>query len=89
MDRAADIGAAFDKLDRLLEAAQDAGPSIALLMAAGEAQGITEATMFRRLGINGTVLRWCEKLGPDAAADRDEVVDVGQVVLDWARRSAS
>ena len=84
-----DIGAAFAQLDRLLEVAQEAGPSIALLMAAGEAQGITEATMFRRLGINGTVLRWCEKLGPDAAADRDELIDVGQLLIDWARRSAS
>ena len=27
-----DIGAAFDKLDRLLEVAQEAGPSIALLL---------------------------------------------------------
>jgi hypothetical protein len=89
MDRAADIGAAFDALDRLLEVAQEAGPSIALLMAAGEAQGITEATMFRRLGINGTVLRWSVKLAPDAAADRSELVDVGQLLIDWARRSAS
>jgi hypothetical protein len=84
-----DIGAAFAQLDRLLEVAQEAGPSIALLMAAGEAQGITEATMFRRLGINGTVLRWCEKLGPDAAADRSELVDVGELLIEWARRSAS
>jgi hypothetical protein len=35
-----DIGAAFDKLDRLLAAAQDAGPSIALLMEAGRQQGV-------------------------------------------------
>jgi hypothetical protein len=84
-----DIGAAFDKLDRLLEVAQEAGPSIALLMAAGEAQGITEATMFRRLGINGTIVRWALRLGPDATADRDELIDVGQLLIDWARRSAS
>ena len=81
-----DIGAAFDKLDRLLEAAQEAGPSIALLLAAGEAQGITEATMFRRLGINGTIVRWSVKLSPDATADRSELVDVGALLLAWARR---
>ena len=81
-----DIGAAFDKLDRLLESAQEAGPSIALLLAAGEAQGITEATMFRRLGINGTIVRWSVKLSPDATADRSELVDVGALLLAWARR---
>jgi hypothetical protein len=81
-----DLGAAFDKLDRLLEVAQEAGPSIALLMEAGRQQGITEATMFRRLGINGTIVRWALRLGPDATADRDELTDVGQVVLDWARQ---
>ena len=86
MDRAADIGAAFDKLDRLLEAAQEAGPSIALLLEAGRQQDITEATMFRRLGINGTVLRWSVKLSPDATADRSELVDAGELLLAWARQ---
>ena len=81
-----DLGAAFDKLDQLLAVAQEAGPSIALLMEAGRQQGITEATMFRRLGINGTIVRWSQKLAPDATADRDELTDVGQVVLDWARQ---
>jgi hypothetical protein len=84
-----DVAAAFAQLDRLLEVAQEAGPSIALLMEAGHQQGITEATMFRRLGINGTIVRWSVKLAPDAAADRSELIDVGQVVLDWALRSAS
>ena len=68
-----DIGAAFDKLDRLLEAAQEAGPSIALLLAAGEAQGIT-------------IARWALRLGPDTTADRDELTDVGALLIDWARR---
>ena len=88
MDKAADIGAAFDTLDRLLEVAQEAGPSIALLLAAGEAQGITEATMFRRLGINGTIVRWSVKLSADAAADRDELelIDAGALLIEWARR---
>ena len=81
-----DLGAAFDKLDRLLEVAQEAGPSIALLMEAGRQQGITEATMFRRLGINGTIVRWALRLGPDATADRDELTDVGELLIEWARQ---
>ena len=81
-----DIGAAFDKLDRLLEAAQEAGPSIALLLEAGRQQDITEATMFRRLGINGTIVRGSVKLAPDATADRSELVDVGALLIEWARR---
>ena len=83
-----DLGAAFDKLDQLLAVAQEAGPSIALLMEAGRQQGITEATMFRRLGINGTIVRWALRLGPDATADRDELTDVGELLIDWARSSA-
>ena len=35
-----DVGAAFDKLDQLLAAAHDAGPSIALLMELGRQQGL-------------------------------------------------
>ena len=86
MDKAADIGAAFDKLDQLLAVAHEAGPSIALLLEAGRQQEITEMTMFRRLGINGTIVRWALRLGPDAAADRDELTDVGELLLAWARR---
>ena len=81
-----DIGAAFDKLDRLLEAAQEAGPSIALLMELGRQQGIADQTLQKYLRLNTTVLRWCVNLSPDATADRDELTDVGQVVLDWARQ---
>ena len=84
-----DIAEAFARLDALLVAAEAAGPAMELLLAVGADQGITEMTMFRRLGINATIIRWAQKLGPDAAADRSELVDVGQVVLDWARRSAS
>ena len=86
MDRAADIGTAFAKLDQLLAVAQEAGPSVALLLEAGRQQDITEATMFRRLGINGTIVRWSVKLSPDATADRSELVDVGALLLAWARR---
>jgi len=81
-----DLAEAFARLDALLAAAEAAGPAMELLLAAGADQGITEMTMFRRLGINATIIRWAQKLGPDAAADRSELVDVGQVVLDWARR---
>jgi tRNA A37 threonylcarbamoyltransferase TsaD len=83
-----DIGAAFDKLDRLLEVAQDAGPSIALLMEAGRQQGLGDQTVQKYLKLNTTVLRWCLKLSPDATADRSsaELVDVGALLIEWARR---
>ena len=81
-----DLAEAFARLDELLAAAEAAGPAMELLLATGADQGITEMTMFRRLGINATVLRWSQKLAPDATADRDELTDVGQVVLDWARQ---
>jgi hypothetical protein len=89
MDRPHDIAEAFNRLDALLVAAEAAGPAMDLLLAVGADQGITEMTMFRRLGINATIIRWAQKLGPDAAADRSELVDVGQLLIDWARRSAS
>jgi hypothetical protein len=86
MDNPHDLAEAFARLDALLAAAEAAGPAMELLLATGEAQGITEMTMFRRLGINATVLRWCVKLAPDATADRDELTDVGALLIDWARR---
>ena len=81
-----DIGAAFDKLDRLLEVAQEAGPSIALLMELGRQQGIADQTLQKHLRLNTTVLRWAQRLGPDTTADRDELVDVGALLIEWARR---
>ena len=86
MDRAADIGAAFDKLDRLLAAAEEAGPSIALLLEAGRQQGVGRQVLHRQLQLNETVARWALKLSTDTTADRDELIDVGQVVIEWARR---
>jgi hypothetical protein len=56
-----DIGAAFDKLDRLLAAAQEAGPSIALLMELGRQQGLGDQTVQKYLRLNTTVLRWALK----------------------------
>ena len=83
-----DLAEAFNRLDALLAAAEAAGPAMELLLATGKAQGITEATMFRRLQINGTVLRWSVKLSTDATADRSELTDVGELLLAWARSSA-
>jgi hypothetical protein len=65
-----DLAEAFNRLDALLAAAEAAGPAMELLLATGADQGITEATMFRRLGINGTIVRWALKLSADATADR-------------------
>ena len=82
-----DIAAAFDKLDRLLEVAQEAGPSIALLMELGRQQGIADQTLQKHLRLNTMVLRWAQRLSADATADRSElVVDVGALLIDWARR---
>ena len=84
-----DLGTAFAKLDQLLAAAEAAGPSIALLMEAGRQQGLGDQTVQKYLRLNTTVLRWALRLSTDTTADRAELVDVGQVVIDWARRSAS
>ena len=84
-----DIGAAFDKLDRLLEVAQEAGPSIALLMEAGRQQGIADQTLQKHLRLNTTVMQWALKLAPDATTDRSidlDGEDLGELVLRWARQ---
>ena len=81
-----DLGAAFAKLDQLLAVAQEAGPSIALLMEAGRQQGIADQTLQKHLRLNTTVLRWALRLAPDAAADRAELTDAGALLIDWARR---
>jgi hypothetical protein len=83
-----DLAEAFNRLDALLAAAEAAGPAMELLLATGKAQGITETTMFRRLQINGTIVRWALKLSPDAAADQSDLVDAGQLLIEWARSSA-
>ena len=86
MDSPHDLAEAFNRLDALLAAAEAAGPAMELLLATGADQGITETTMFRRLQINGTIVRWALKLSPDAAADQSDLVDAGQLLIDWARR---
>jgi hypothetical protein len=86
MDSPHDIAEAFARLDALLAAAEAAGPAMELLLAVGADQGITEMRMFRQLQINATIVRWAQKLGPDAAADQSELVDVGELLLAWARQ---
>ena len=81
-----DIGAAFDKLDQLLAVAEAAGPSIALLLELGHQQGVGRQVLHRQLQLNETVAGWALRLGRGAVADRSEIVDVGQVVIEWARR---
>ena len=86
MNTTHDLAEAFNRLDELLAAAEAAGPAMERLLATGKAQGITETTMFRRLGINATIVRWSVKLSADAAADRSELVDVGALLIEWARQ---
>ena len=81
-----DLAEAFARLDALLAAAEAAGPSIALLLEAGRQQGIGRQVLHRQLQLNETVARWCVKLSPDAVADRDELVDVGALLIEWARQ---
>ena len=81
-----DLAEAFARLDALLAAAEAAGPARQLLLAAGEAQGITEMRMFRQLQINATIVRWALRLGRDAVADRSELTDVGELLIEWARQ---
>ena len=74
MDNPHDLAEAFNRLDALLAAAEAAGPAMELLLATGKAQGITETTMFRRLQINGTIVRWSQRLSPDAADQREAAI---------------
>ena len=88
---AAEIAAAFNKVDELLLAASAAAPAVALLLARAQEQGVSEHQLAANLRATTPVLRWLLKLAPDATANRIDLdgADVGQVVLDWARRSAT
>ena len=86
MDSPHDLAEAFNRLDALLAAAEAAGPSIALLLEAGRQQGVGRQVLHRQLPLNTTVARWCLKLSTDTTADRSELVDVGALLIDWARR---
>jgi hypothetical protein len=86
---AAEIAAAFERVDSFLMAAGEVAPSVELLLARARQQGITEAAMLRHLRLSSTTARWLLKLEP-AAADRSIDLDaadddLGELVLRWAR----
>ena len=82
-----EIAAAFSKVDEFLLAAGEVGPSVELLLARAEQQGVSEAAMLRHLRLSSTTARWLLKLEP-AAADRSidlDGDDMGELVLRWVR----
>ena len=88
MSNAAEIAAAFERVDELLVAATAAAPAVALLAARAAERGISEAKLANHLHLNPTVLRWVMKLEP-AAADRSidlDGDDLGEVLLRWVRQ---
>ena len=86
MSNAAEIAAAFSKVDELLLAATDAAPAVALLLARAQEQGVSEHQLAANLRTNTAVLRWILKLAPDATANRIDLEgDLGEVLLKWAR----
>ena len=58
MSNAAEIAAAFERVDGLLVAAKETAPSVALLLDRAAANGITEKTLAANLQTNLTVLGW-------------------------------
>ena len=83
-----EIAAAFSRVDAFLMAAGEVAPSVELLLARAQEQGVTEARITNHLGLNATVVRWLLKLEPDATTDRSidlDEADVGELVLAWAR----
>jgi hypothetical protein len=90
MSTAAEIAAAFSKVDELLAAATAAAPAVALLAARAADRGISEAKLANHLRTNPTVLRWVMKLEPDATTDRIDLKaaddDIAELVLRWARQ---
>ena len=87
MSNAAEIAAAFGKVDELLAAATAAAPAVALLAATAAERGISEAKLANHLHLNATVLKWVLRTAPDATTDRIDLDgdDLGELVLRWAR----
>ena len=90
MSNAAEIAAAFERVDELLIAATAAAPAVSLLAARAAERGITEARLAAHLRTNTTVLRWVLKLATDATTDRSidleaADTDIGELVLRWVR----
>ena len=86
MSSADEIAAAFGKVDEFLLAAGEVAPSVELLLARAEQQGVSEAAMLRHLRLSSTTARWLLKLEP-ATTDRIDLdeADVGELVLRWVR----
>jgi hypothetical protein len=87
MSNAAQVDEAFRRVDQFLAAAGEVAPSVELLLARAQQQGITETKLANHLGLNATVVRWLLKLAPDATTDRIDLdeADLGELVLRWAR----
>jgi hypothetical protein len=87
MSTAAEIAAAFERVDELLAAANAAAPAVALLAARAAERGISESRLAAHLHLNATTMRWVMKLAPAATADRIDLDgdDLGELVLRWAR----
>ena len=86
MSSAAEINEAFSKVDEFLLAAGEVAPSVELLLARAEQQGVSEAAMLRHLRLSSTTARWLLKLEP-ATTDRIDLdeADLGELVLRWVR----
>jgi hypothetical protein len=86
---AAEIAAAFERVDSFLMAAGEVAPSVELLLARARQQGITEAAMLRHLRLSSTTARWLLKLEPattDRSIDLEAAdADLAELVLRWAR----
>jgi len=91
MSSAAEINEAFGTVDHFLLTAAAAAPAVALLLERARQQGVSEHQLAAHLCTTASVLRWLVRVKPDATANRIDLdgADVGQVVLDWARRSAT
>ena len=63
MSSAAEIAAAFSKVDELLLAATAAAPAVALLAARAAERGISEAKLAAHLHLNATTMRSVPALG--------------------------
>ena len=83
-----EIAAAFSRVDAFLMAAGEVAPSVELLLARAQEQGVTEARITNHLGLNATVVRWLQGLQQNTA-DRiaiEDTADLGELLLRWARQ---
>jgi hypothetical protein len=86
LSTAADIAAAFERVDALLEQAGEVAPAVALLLLRAKEQGVSEHQLAANLRTTTAVLRWVLRVKPDATADRIDLEgDLGELLLRWAR----